>query len=238
MTGPLVLLYHDVLQSANEISGFSGKDAGSYKISSHLFGQHVQAVAASQYPAIFSFDDGGISCFTTIAPLLEQYQFTGLFFIPTAFIGKPGFMTETQIKELYQQGHIIGSHGHFHRPLSHMSYKNVLKEWQQSIDILKKITGEHTTDASLPGGWYSEAVAKAAAEAGIRTLYTSEPTADSFEIHNCKVQGRFNIDSSSHIPAILSDNNLQKQLHDQWDKKEIVKKVFGGWYLKIRGLIK
>jgi peptidoglycan/xylan/chitin deacetylase (PgdA/CDA1 family) len=238
MAGPLILLYHDVLQSADEKSGFSGKDADSYKLPIYLFERHLQDISASQYPAIFTFDDGGASCFTTIAPLLEQYQYTGLFFIPTASIGKPGFLAAAQIKELYKRGHIIGSHGHTHRPLSHLPYKDILREWQDSISILKEITGQHATEASLPGGWYSKSAAKAAAEAGIKTLYTSEPASDSFEIYDCKVQGRFNINPSSHIPNLLSNIQLQKQLHNEWKRKEMVKKLLGSWYLKIRRFVK
>lgn len=237
MDGPLVLLYHDVLHSASETSGFSGKDADRYKLPFELFEKHVKEVAASQYPAIFSFDDGGVSCFTTIAPLLEQYHFTGLFFIPTAYIGKPGFLSEMQIRELYLKGHIIGSHSHTHRPLSHLGYKDILKEWQVSTDILMNITGNNIAEASLPGGWYSDEVAKAAAEARIKTLYTSEPTSGHSEIHGCKIQGRFNMDAQSNTAALLSDNKVRKQLHLQWKRKERLKKIFGHWYLEIRKLI-
>lgn len=238
MDAPLVLLYHDVLKSSGETSGFRGTDTADYKLPIHVFEAQVKSIAGQKKPIVFTFDDGGVSALTNVAPLLEQYGFKGHFFIPSAYVGQPGFLSENQVKELYRMGHIIGSHGHSHRSLSHMPYTEILKEWQDSKKILSDITGSEITEASLPGGWYSRAVAKAAGEAGIKTLYTSEPAVKSYPVESCIVSGRFNINEQTDISGVLNDTGYRDELHRSWRRKELLKRLLGKWYLGLRKIYK
>ncbi|KPK79394.1 MAG: hypothetical protein AMS25_12820 [Gemmatimonas sp. SM23_52] len=56
-----------------------------------------------------------------------------------------------------------------------------LYTWDQLLDggnsakILAEIIGEPITTASVPSGWYSPKIAEAAAAAGIKVSFTSEP---------------------------------------------------------------
>jgi len=73
-----------------------------------------------------------------------------------------------QIRDLHQRGHIIGSHSCSHpKRMSFCSRAELLQEWGRSCEILAGILGAPVTVASVPGGFYSRAVAEAAAEAGI-----------------------------------------------------------------------
>jgi peptidoglycan/xylan/chitin deacetylase (PgdA/CDA1 family) len=58
---------------------------------------------------LFTFDDGGVSFLDLIAPALERHGWRGLFFIATNWIGSPGFLKASQIAELRQRGHHIGT---------------------------------------------------------------------------------------------------------------------------------
>lgn len=84
----------------------------------------------------FTFDDGFEECYTKIAPVLNQHNIKAAFFINPSFIDgdtnyKKKFLTEIvrtysdknpmtwdQLKELHQQGHIIGSHTMDHYKLN------------------------------------------------------------------------------------------------------------------------
>ena len=49
-------------------------------------------------------------------------------------------------------------------------------EWSESRQRLEDMLGHAVTVGSVPGGYFSRAVAEAAAEAGLQVLFTSEPT--------------------------------------------------------------
>src|SRR6185503_7420328 len=128
-------------------------------------------------PLFITFDDGGISAFTTIAPMLEDAGWRGPFFVTAGCVAQRSFMTPDQIRELHNRGHIIGSHSLSH-PLrmSSCSWDKMIEEWSVSVKILSQIVGERVAVASVPGGQYSRQVAQTAARSGITTLFTSEPT--------------------------------------------------------------
>ena len=83
---------------------------------------------------LFTFDDGGISFLTIIAPILEKYNQKGIFFISTQYIDTPLFLTKKQIKELRERGHIIGSHSHSHpQNISELANSDLLEEYKNEI---------------------------------------------------------------------------------------------------------
>src|SRR5258705_76404 len=106
------LMYHDVVPAgAEDASGFPGRDAALYKVTPELFEQHLQAIDAAG--AAITFDDGGISALWA-ADVLERYGRLGHFFITTNYIGTPGFVSESDLRELSGRGHVIGSHSCSH----------------------------------------------------------------------------------------------------------------------------
>src|ERR1043165_6895947 len=105
----VALLYHDVVEPGEFYSsGFTGPEADIYKLDRQAFGRHLERIAGSDGRFILTFDDGGISFYDSIAPALEQRGLVGYFFIATDWIGKPGFLSAAQIRELREQGHVIG----------------------------------------------------------------------------------------------------------------------------------
>ena len=253
------LLYHDVIENENfRESGFNGSGPDSYKLDlanfkSHLAasaeklaGQHTRFndfLSAGSTPAealnLITFDDGGISFLTRIAPLLESYQTSGVFFISTAYLGTDGFLTAPQVKALHDRGHVIGSHSHSHpKIISNLSYKELLTEWKTSKDILSEIVGEEILTASVPGGFYSREVGKSAEEVGFRVLFTSEPTNHVKKLGLCYVAGRYSIKQNdppakaakiiNHDPVFLTRQFLF------WNMKKLLKNSLGSNYLKIR----
>src|SRR5262245_21291510 len=128
------LMYHDVAAAgAEDASGFPGRDAALYKVTPELFEQHLRAVRKSALPApVLTFDDGGVSAMAA-AEILERFGFIGHFFITTNYIGTPGFVSETGIRELSGRGHVIGSHSCSH-PLrmGHCAWPQLVDEWTRS----------------------------------------------------------------------------------------------------------
>jgi colanic acid/amylovoran biosynthesis glycosyltransferase len=251
-----VLMYHDVvsLSRPNE-SGFPGPAAATYKVEPQRFEQHLDAIqrrvdtpaatfAGDAATAMtcgwaISFDDGGVTAISEAAPLLEARGWRGLFFVPTQYIGRPGFMDATQLHELRARGHLIGSHSQTHPPrLSSCSRADVRAEWRESLATLGEILGERVLLASVPNGYYSRMVGEEAARAGIEVLFTSEPTSRPHWLGSCLVVGRYAIRSSTsatRAAAIAAGDRVPRfGQWLEWQVKGLVKVRAGDRYLQLR----
>jgi peptidoglycan/xylan/chitin deacetylase (PgdA/CDA1 family) len=188
---------------------------------------------------MLTFDDGGRSAHALIADLLEQRGWRGHFFITTNHIGAPSFVTVEQIRDLDRRGHIVGSHSCSHPArMSACSAEEVLAEWQRSAAVLADVLGKAVPVASVPGGFYSRAVAHAAAQAGFRFLFTSEPTASWHRVDGCLVLGRYSIDrgTSATIAAALASGRCLPRWRQSllWNVKKVAKAVGGRGYAGLR----
>lgn len=256
----LSLLYHDVVEGGNfDSSGRPGRGAATFKLEVEEFRRHLAAIAAAtptrpvtvldlldgpprpDVPLLVTFDDGGSSTYQPIADLLEGLGWRGHFFIITDSIGAPGFLSGRQIRELRQRGHVIGSHSRSHPTrMSSCSWERLLEEWAVSVGALSEILGEWVPVGSVPGGYYSRTVARAAARAGIRALFTSEPTTRGVRVDGCWVLGRYGMrrETPAHVPAALAAGRRLPRVRQRvfWEAKKIAKAVGGGFYLKMRGV--
>jgi peptidoglycan/xylan/chitin deacetylase (PgdA/CDA1 family) len=254
------LIYHDVIEGgSNESSGFNWPDAAMYKLEVSVFNEHMRAIAsACGRPAVISdllfdgpeppgsprewvitFDDGGVSAYTHIAGRLEELGWRGLFFIATDYIGAKGFMDRAQIRELRRRGHAIGSHSCSH-PLRMAScrLRQIEREWSVSVALLSDLLGERVDLASIPGGQYSRLVAEAAAQAGVRALFTSEPTVRRRQIAGCLTLGRYAIQrwTAPRTAAAIASGKIVPRARQAllWRAKKMAKAVWGERYLKFR----
>jgi len=252
----ITLLYHDVVIGQDyRSSGFSGRDADVYKFDRDVFGRHLDAIAgaASRAPGkaaellaspdspvlMLTFDDGGVSADHVIADLLERRGWRGHFFISTDYIGRPEFLSASQIRDLHHRGHVIGSHSASH-PLriSHLPESQMLVEWTRSVGTLSDIVGQPVDIASVPGGFYSPAVARAAAEAGVRILFNSEPMMRVRRVGRCLVVGRFGLqqgDSDCLAAAFARAAPVPRLTRwTYWNAKKVLKAAGGETWLAFR----
>jgi peptidoglycan/xylan/chitin deacetylase (PgdA/CDA1 family) len=241
MMSILALMYHDIFDGgAADSSGFPGGAAASYKLETDVFADHLDAIRAvqPQLPLYLTFDDGGSSA-VGIAGLLEERGFRGHFFVTTDFLDTATFLSRADVRELARRGHVIGSHSCSHPTrMARCSRSQMLDEWRRSKATLEDVLGAPVDSASVPGGHYSRTVAETAAEAGLRTLFTSEPTTRSHQVDGCLVHGRFAI-QRMHSPAYaaaLASGALAPRTRQFvfWHVKKLGKIVAGDLYLKVR----
>jgi peptidoglycan/xylan/chitin deacetylase (PgdA/CDA1 family) len=110
-------------------------------------------------PVMLTFDDTDLDQYTVAKPLLEKYGYKGVFFVMTVSIGRPRYMSKEQIKELSDNGHVIGSHTWDH----HNVKKYQGKDWEIQIEkptkLLESITGKKIQYFAYPFGlWNPEAI--------------------------------------------------------------------------------
>jgi peptidoglycan/xylan/chitin deacetylase (PgdA/CDA1 family) len=90
-------------------------------------------------PVMLTFDDGYADNYTALFPLLKQYRVPVLIFLITQRIGKEGYLTWEQVREMHQSGLVaFGSHTCTHRRLRSLSDEEIWQEITQSKKILEE----------------------------------------------------------------------------------------------------
>ena len=81
---------------------------------------------------IITFDDGNISDYEIAFPLLIKKKIQATFFIIADRINCKGYLNKYQLREMHENGMSIGSHSLSHKPLTTLSYKEVVTELCES----------------------------------------------------------------------------------------------------------
>jgi peptidoglycan/xylan/chitin deacetylase (PgdA/CDA1 family) len=189
-------------------------------------------------PFAITVDDGGESYYTTVAERLERRGWRGHCFVTTDFVGGRGFLSRIQIRELAERGHVIGSHSASHPArFNTLPFHRIVTEWARSRAALEDIVGQRVDVASVPGGYYSPVVARAACEAGIRVVFTSEPVTRVGTSSGCVVAGRFTIrqgDANDLAGRLVSaSSGARAGAWASWNAKGLVRPLLGRSYASI-----
>ena len=228
--------YHDVTDDPSE-SGFQRNGALPFKLGTRLFCDHLDRIAQA-CPAttlvtdidltqpgrhvLLTFDDGGKSA-VRAATELSHRGWRGHFFITTSLIGRRTFLDRSEIRQLRAAGHLVGSHSHSHPDIyRELDRERMVVEWRQSSDILAQILGEPCLTAAVPGGEISDAVLRSAGAAGLRYLFTSEPSLAPRVVGGCWILGRY-CPKASTTP----DEMAELVRFEGWTNKLIVRRLKG-----------
>jgi hypothetical protein len=111
------------------------------------------------------------------------------------------------------------------------------REWSTSRDRLEQILGRAVTMASVPGGYFSRAVARAASDCGITRLFTSEPVRSLHRIGGCTVAGRFTVRRGAdrrHAGRLVARAPWARYSEwASWNVKAVVKPLLGASYPQV-----
>ena len=109
-------------------------------------------------PIMLTFDDTNEDQYRVARPELRKYGFRAVYFIITGKIGKhKWFMNAQQIKQLSDEGNVIGCH-----TLSHTNFKRLKgMSWNTEIaqpkNQLEEITGKPVDYFAFPFGYWNRA---------------------------------------------------------------------------------
>ncbi len=252
------LVYHDVIRSAAEPSGFPTVEARRYKLDWSSFLEHLDRIGerAPGPPVVaddlirgtvhdgawaLTFDDGGTSALE-VAGELARRSWRGHFFVTTGRIGTPGFLDREGIRRVAALGHLVGTHSVSHARLTaELSWEALLEEWGASATVLADILGSPVTVGSVPGGWYSERVGRSAAAAGLRVLFTSEPVPTVRQVEGCLVVGRWAVrrgDSSATAAASACGSMVAwNRQRVAWEARKVAKRLAARPYAALRAAL-
>lgn len=179
-----ILIYHGFYRHEDEISGVPASERR-YFLSVAQFALHIERLANCNYSGcsierasgsravVFTFDDGHISNYTCVWPILVDRGFTGTFFIVADWIGAAGCMDATQLREISSSGMSIGSHGLTHTSLAGLSEAALDRELRVSKERLEQSLGTEVATLALPRGLMDRQVLERARLAGYRRVCTS-----------------------------------------------------------------
>lgn len=251
----IALEYHDIVEAGDfDRSGFPGAASASYKLTASDFAAHIKTITAAGAvvspmtafspsapgrPIMLTFDDGGVGAIESAAPLLEAAGCRGIFLITSDYVGRSTFLSAAQLRELDQRGHIIGSHSCSHPVrMAACTPEGLTREWRDSTAALGDIVGHAIDVASVPGGYFSRAVAEAAALAGIRFLFTSEPTKRVQSVDGCRVIGRYTLrrwhPATVAARLVAPSSTARSAQWLRWNALKLMKRLGGDGYLRLR----
>jgi len=121
-----------------------------------------------------TFDDGFDSCWDVALPILEEKGMTAKFFVTVWHIGRKGYLTDEQLRDMRRAGMEIGTHGMFHRSWQGLGPRGLQEEIFEAKDQLEQILGTVVTEAACPFGAYDRRCLDALRRAGMRRVFTSD----------------------------------------------------------------
>lgn len=109
-----------------------------------------------------------------------------------------------------------------------------------SVESLANLLGGEIRSASVPGGYYTNRVARATADAEIAALFTPEPVRTTQQVWECRV-GRFSVSASTSAvdASWIAAGDSRPWLREWvgWNLRRPAKAMFGEVYETFRGSV-
>jgi peptidoglycan/xylan/chitin deacetylase (PgdA/CDA1 family) len=235
---PIVI--HEVVESVcvdfGDITIASLKKIFSQNPNSYITIQDLndKSIDRNVFLYMVTFDDGHLSNYTIVFPLLESLGVKATFFINTGSIGKPGFLDWNMVVEMQKKGNVFGSHGHNHLKMTDISLQESKYEFIKSKELYELNTGMEISLFSFPHGLYNNRLLELSIECGYSNCFISKHGV----IHLIGgVIPRNSINSSMDNSDISKILNPSIVVLSKWfleDKiKYIVKNIIGEHFYKI-----
>jgi peptidoglycan/xylan/chitin deacetylase (PgdA/CDA1 family) len=148
-------------------------------------------------PVIISFDDTRLDHYTVALAELNKYGFKGVFFIMTVSLNRPGYMTKEQVKQLADEGHVIGLHTWNHKNVKTFTEEDWAIQVQKPWGQLKAITGKPVDYFAYPFGLWNEQALEKIKQLGFKAAFQLSARRDEssplFCIRRMIIPGEWNL---------------------------------------------
>jgi peptidoglycan/xylan/chitin deacetylase (PgdA/CDA1 family) len=139
--------------------------------------QGLNVTEALRYPegpsVCVTFDDGCETDLIAAAPVLHDFGFNATFYLTAGFIGTPGYLNESQVRDLDGKRFEVGCHSMTHPYLSDLPDAELKREVGDAKLRIEDIVGHRIDHFSCPGGRYDQRTLRAAREAGFASVANS-----------------------------------------------------------------
>ena len=132
-------------------------------------------------PVILTFDDGYEDNYTTLLPLLEERGMKATVYMVTNSIGRKGYLSWNQLRDMQNRGIELGSHTANHQPLTSLERDKQAEEMKLS-KLLMEWNGLKTIFTfSYPNGAYDEGMPELLKENEYLTAVTGDGGLNTFK---------------------------------------------------------
>jgi peptidoglycan/xylan/chitin deacetylase (PgdA/CDA1 family) len=132
-----------------------------------------EAEPPTRAPVVLTFDDGRAADYDVAFPLLLAAGVRAEFFINTARVGRPGYLTWARIAEMHDAGMSFQSHAHEHVALPALSAQLLRNELRTSKRLLEDFLGRGVDFVAAPHSLVDRRVVDAAQDAGYHAVCAS-----------------------------------------------------------------
>jgi peptidoglycan/xylan/chitin deacetylase (PgdA/CDA1 family) len=125
---------------------------------------------------VLTFDDGYEDFYTNAFPVLKKYGFKSTLYVISNFVGRKGFLNQTELKDIASSGIVeIGDHTLTHPDLRHISRAKATKEIVQSKADLEKLLNIKIHTFAYPGGGLNSDVVDIVKTASFDAAVSTKP---------------------------------------------------------------
>jgi peptidoglycan/xylan/chitin deacetylase (PgdA/CDA1 family) len=124
---------------------------------------------------VLTFDDAWADNHAHALGPLSRHRLPATLYAPSRLLGKPGYMTRTQLSEMDAGGVTIGAHSRTHPDLRACSPRELECEVRGSKEDLEDLLGKPVTSFAYPTGFIDERVVAAVGAAGFTSAVTTRP---------------------------------------------------------------
>ncbi len=146
---------------------------------------------------LLTIDDAFLSFYVNAWPVLKRKNIPFLLFVSTREVGKYGYMTWEQIKEIESSGlGFIGNHSHSHDYLIDWDNDKIKADLKKSIEIFEKELGYSPEVFSYPFGEYSTNLKKIVSNLNFEFAFGQhsgviDPTKDFLELPRFPINEKY-----------------------------------------------
>ena len=115
----------------------------------------------------------------TTSPRYWKFRCNATFYLTAGFLGTPGYLNASQVRDLDAQGFQIGCHSMTHPYLSDLPEPELKREVVDAKLQIEAIVGHSIEHFSCPGGRYDQRTLQMARQAGFATVANSQFYANS-----------------------------------------------------------
>ncbi len=125
-------------------------------------------------PIVLTFDDGYANIYTEMLPILEAHGMKAVVYVISNELGKDGYLTLEQVKDLQLRGVEIGSHTADHLALVGLEGEFLLNQVRNSKIYLEWSGLDTIYSFSYPNGAYNSELAELVKREGYLTAVTGD----------------------------------------------------------------
>ena len=123
---------------------------------------------------VLTFDDGYENIYTEMLPILEAHKMKAVVYVIANELGKEGYLTLEQVKDMQRRGIEIGSHTADHLPLVMLDEENLINQVRNSKIFLEWSGLETIFSFSYPNGAYNSKLAAFVRSEGYLSAVTGD----------------------------------------------------------------